>query len=79
MSYILELQGDKSKIWTYLYCWFHTDGYFYDIVSAAVLLIINSYVALFTVQPVNRRAFLYSINPVRFKKPSIRLQICCSQ
>ena len=40
-----------------LFPWFHTDGYIYDIIAAVCVLVINLYVALQAVQPLDRRAF----------------------
>ena len=41
-----------------LFQWFHADGYIYDIFAAVVVLVINLYVALQAVQPLNRRELL---------------------
>jgi hypothetical protein len=49
-----EAEQTSTKLTTYVFRWMHDDGYLYDMVAAATILIINSAVPLEALKTVER-------------------------
>ena len=85
MNFFLETrQKNVHSAHVLLYKWFIEDGYLIDMVFSAVVLIVNSFVALGTLKPIHRFAihemyvrkvssYLYLLSDMKY--PTIQTQV----